>query len=213
MKLLLLALHYTSLCSVLLPATITTVSFRVLPKTLKLLGVFIFFTLGLEAISIVFSKCDINNLIFFHVHTIVETLFLIHIFMTLIGNKWVYRFGYIFLIGFVSFAIIHPWINNSFQEFNSLERGISGLAILIFCVIFFGKLIIRLEIERLMDYPYFLMASGLLFYFSGTLFSFLYANEYLNTTDQTNWLIHSLLNILLNLIFAITLWKGRKWTS
>jgi len=133
--------------------------------------------------------------------------------MTLIGNKWVYRFGYIFLIGFVSFAIIHPWINNSFQEFNSLERGISGLAILIFCVIFFGKLIIRLEIERLMDYPYFLMASGLLFYFSGTLFSFLYANEYLNTTDQTNWLIHSLLNILLNLIFAITLWKGRKWTS
>lgn len=94
-----------------------------------------------------------------------------------------------------------------------MERGVEGILMLLLCILFFGRLLLKLDVPNLLAYPYFWFATGLMIYFSGTLFLFLYASKYLAMGDITYWLIHSLLNILLNIIFAITIWKGKKWTS
>lgn len=186
---------------------------RLLPKALRWLSAFIFITFALEVTTVVLSQNSINNLILFHLHTVVEVVMLSLLFQFLLKGAWLKTITWVFIIAFVLFAIIYPWYYDRFGEFNSLQRGVQGIAMIILCIVFLLQLISRLDVERLSDYPYFWLFSGLMIYFSGTFFLFLYSNKYFKLGNMDYWFIHSLLNIFLNFIFAITLWKGRKWTS
>ncbi|MCG8576579.1 MAG: hypothetical protein MI810_17000 [Flavobacteriales bacterium] len=184
-----------------------------LTKALKILGAFVLITLGLEIFSATLSYGGNNNLWIFHIHSYLEVLCFAGIFYLIFEKSPLRHVCLVVIALFFAFGISYVLYHQSFYQFNSMERGVEGILMLLLCILFFGRLLLKLDVPNLLAYPYFWFATGLMIYFSGTLFLFLYASKYLAMGDITYWLIHSLLNILLNIIFAITIWKGKKWTS
>ncbi|MBD3637666.1 MAG: hypothetical protein HUJ25_09955 [Crocinitomicaceae bacterium] len=98
----------------------------------------------------------------------------------------------------------------SINHFNGIERAIEGIIILVFCLGYYIKELTDIEEEDILKSWQFWMFTGFLTYFSGTLFLFLYGIKYMDEESFfSNWLIHTFLNLILNLLLAISLWKGR----
>ena len=201
-------IHYASFFSVLLPLTAAITTYKSLTGTLRILSVFVFFTALIEISSMILSLQLINNMFLFHLFTLIEFAFLMAFFGHISGNSKARIIALITAIAFIGYALTEASIHQSFDHFNSQQRSVEGIIILLCCINYFITLIRNDRIE--MANPLLWLVSGLFIYFSGTLFLFAYADKYLISSEHNYWTIHSILNIFLNLTFAISLWKGRQ---
>jgi hypothetical protein len=70
---------------------------------------------------------------------------------------------------------------------------------------------IRLQEDSLLKYSHFYFISGLLFYFSGTLFLFLFGHFVLGNADEfvEYWMLNLFFNIIFKLLLLVGIWKAR----
>ena len=71
---------------------------------------------------------------------------------------------------------------------------------------------INLKEDSLLKYPPFYFISGLLFYFSGTLFLFLFGNLILKEGSEAfldSWMLNLFFNIVFKILLFIGIWKGQ----
>jgi len=175
-------------------------------KTLKILSVFCVVTVLMESIGAYLGFNQINTMFLCHLYTPIEFAFIIFIVKSFYQNST--YFLPVLLFCFAAFCVFDSLFIESILHFNSIPRGIEGIIIICFCVYFFYHIFTSEETFNLTTYPYFWLFSSWLIYFSGTLILFVYSFQAgVNTTFS---IIHSVLNILLNLIFAYTLWLGSK---
>jgi hypothetical protein len=69
----------------------------------------------------------------------------------------------------------------------------------------------NLQVDTIQSVPMFWISFGVLAYFGGTLFLFLFNNvlmKYQPANHQLVWILHNVLNITKNIFFAIALWKS-----
>jgi len=144
----------------------------------------------------------------FHLHTIVEYVFIMIITSSIISNKRFNKVALLFIIIFFVFNLINVFFIEGIFSLNFLPRGIEGLSAIGICIYFFYQLFNADETLDLIHYPYFWLFSGWLIYFSGTFFLFIYNNQ--AGFNITFPVIHSVLNILLNLVYTYTLWLGSR---
>lgn len=201
--------YYFSMVSILPPAIAGAFFLKTLPNPLKILVIFIFTTLSLEAASYILYLRGQNNMFLFHAHSFIELAFLSVMYWLLLNSRlwnWVIR---ALLLAFVVFSALNMAFYEGSQEFNANQRYAEGIIVLVFVFGYLNKLISNKEYGYIENHPYFILTIALLLYFFGTLFLFLFGKLLLSDSNGY-WAIHGFLNITLNLMNTFVLWKAYK---
>jgi len=201
-------LDFWSAASAFIPALGALLLFKHTSKTLRILSVFVLINPIQEFAALALAYNGIPNAFVFHLHTVLEFAFVCILFSKIIQVKWFTYLSITLCICFTIFCIINALYIEGLEAFNFLPRGIEGILAIIFSVYFFYRLFTAEESLDLLRYPYFWLFAGWLIYFSGTFFLFIYNDS--AGFDIIFPVIHSVLNILLNLVYTYTLWLGSK---
>ncbi|MCH8904562.1 MAG: hypothetical protein IIA45_11685 [Bacteroidetes bacterium] len=206
-----LLIHYIAAGSILVPITLSLVKFGKLTFPLKLLSTYLFLTMVLDIIVIFLARQGINNLFLFHLHTVLEVTAISLIYLQWFSNRrlWKIIIG-TFVLLFSVFAVIDVVFIEGVHTFNSYPRGIAAVYFLSLCVALFLQMLSTLNVRQLERSSLFWINTGILIYAPGTLFLFIVSNYTLGNTDDQYWIIHSILNLLLNLSFATAIWINSK---
>lgn len=99
------------------------------------------------------------------------------------------------------------------QTFNSYATYASGILIIILALRFLYQLLTEMPVAKVQTLPLFWLAFGVLLYYGGNLFLFLFNNyliAHLPKHHESIWQLHNILNISKNVFFFVTLWINYK---
>lgn len=116
----------------------------------------------------------------------------------------------IILVLFILSALINFSILQTPLVFNSRTSYIGALLIIGMALRYLYLLFREMPIANILNMPMLWVSFGVLFYFAGTLFLFLFNNYLILNQPQNHqliWVLHNVLNIIKNLLFAVALWK------
>ena len=150
-----------------------------------------------------FDKYTVNVI---HIYLFFEIFLFTYLIKVLVQLKWLDKIFWIGFSAYMVFAIVNTIYWEPFNTFNSNLRSIENLIIILFCLLFYYNLFQKTLVTNLSRYPYFYGVSGMLIYFSGTFFIYMFAKYMNKNIADMLWLVHAILNILLNTSIAITLW-------
>ena len=204
-----LLFHQISAVTILLPIAISVVKFKTLENELKTLSIFLYFAVLCEVIIIFLASQEIANLPIFHLFTILEFSFLGLVFYHVFTRPSFKKAIIVTIIAFTAFAVINALFIQTIYEFNTIARAVESFLLILLALLFFYKVFHESTVKRLERYPMFWVNSGILVYFCGSFFLFIFSNYILGQSEDmlhAYWGIHSVLNIVLNLFFAMGLW-------
>lgn len=126
-------------------------------------------------------------------------------------NKSLFWF-YIFLFSFVTINSILIWSGDNFFDICSYYNLLQTIFILTFSIIWIKRVFNNLELESFISSSTFYFISGLILYYSGTVFLFLLSNLIFKM-DKTNfqdyWMLNIILNLVLRTLLILGIWKGQ----
>ncbi|HAS43337.1 MAG TPA: hypothetical protein DCS93_22850 [Microscillaceae bacterium] len=207
-----LELNVISSASILLPAILALVLFKRQVLPLKSLSILIWIGALVEVAAQIMANNGKSNLPLLHVYVIIE--------FVLLG--WMYQFNLyklynryvipIIIILFSIFSIINSLFIQSIYTFNTHNRPLSNLLLIVFAISYYYKLLKELKIRYLERNPMFWINTGILIYYSGSLFLFIFSNYIIKTRESwlLVWHIHSILNIFINIFYTIGLWHSQE---
>lgn len=204
-------LMYFSIASILPPTLLSIIKYRTLTRPTVLLSWFLYGSCVIELIAYILFQSTINNMFVYHIHTAWEFIFLACVYYNIVGNrvnlkKTIVTLGFMFGI----FSVLNLILWEKLYAFNSYQRGVEYLCVMIFLLFHFSTLLRRKTTIYLEIHPYFILSLGLFIYFSGTIILFLNVNNLLRLGQLNEWGLHSILNIFINVIYFIVIWKSNK---
>jgi hypothetical protein len=110
-------------------------------------------------------------------------------------------------------ALLNYALYQSPKTFNSYTSYLWGILIIISAVNFLYQLLAKMPVEKVQMLPLFWVAFGVLIYYGGTLFLFLFNNYLIANLPEDHqliWILHNLLNITKNGFLFIALWMNYK---
>lgn len=114
---------------------------------------------------------------------------------------------------FIIFTFLDISLLKGLSSFNSYQRFVECILVIAYVSIYFYKLAKELKTSNLMKEPLFWFSVGLLLYFSGSIFIFIFSNYLLTYSNEFAlmfWGVHGGFLILLHLFNAIAIWVGSK---
>jgi hypothetical protein len=122
----------------------------------------------------------------------------------------------ILFFGCFSFGLLDFFFIQGPKTFNSYTSYVGGILMIISVLHFLYHLLTKMPVERVQTLPLFWIAFGVLIYYGGTLFLFLF-NNYLLAHQlqyhQSIWILHNLLNITKNVFLFMALWMNYRKIS
>lgn len=205
-------LHAVTTFSILIPFATGIIRYRRLNGTLKILAWFIFIAVLFEVLLTYIGAKGINNLAIMNVFVIIQYLFFSWVFYRAF-NSYIIRKGIVAaLICFTAFALLNLFLLQGVKQFNSWSLGLMCLLLMCTALLFFYEVFKEGKVQRLERYPMFWVASAALLYFAGCFFLFIFSNYALAESNEllyAEWSIHSVINIVANLCYAIGLWLSQ----
>lgn len=188
---------YGSVFSPLIP--LTALLKRKYDRTLMLIILFVSLSFASDVISVFLING--TNYAFLHGYGLVEALILLMFYhSTLSIKKLVPLLG----IAFILFYLLNS-IYYEYGGFNTIGRSVECLLIAFLALLLFYKFFKQEEDIFIERSPLFWINVGVLIYFSGAFFTFVFSKYILS--DQPLWILHNVSNILKNIFLAIGLWK------
>jgi hypothetical protein len=96
---------------------------------------------------------------------------------------------------------------------DSYLQAIESVFVITAIILWMKYAFINLEEDSLFKYPHFYFISGLLFYFSGTLFLFMLGSVILENQNDKYfvdlWVLNQFFNIFLKILLLTGIWKAR----
>lgn len=126
------------------------------------------------------------------------------------GAKTIYRVVWGLIVVYLALTIGNIAVVMRPFEFYSGLNGLAGMVIFMLAIRFYYLLARDLPTPFLDRFPMFWIAMAITFYYGGNVFLFLLNNFLLKLGADVHmgyWLIHSVLNTVKNVLFAIGLWK------
>jgi hypothetical protein len=201
-----LVAHLSSL-SILVPLLIAVSTRRCIDREFSLLVVVLVISAVTDAILFILVTQGINNWPLGNLYILFQLAVFYFVFEKHYHNPWV-RIAF---FGFMVFSMANYFFIETPQKFNVNSTYVGGIFMILIASHYLYRVLKDLPVERIQDYPMLWIAFGVLIYFAGTLFLFLF-NNYLMTHQPGNhkviWILHNLLNLSKNIFFAIALWKN-----
>lgn len=199
---------YLSTFSILFPVFVGAVFIRTLTKPLRVLYAYILVCAALELTTAIMHVNGINNLLIFNAYTLIEFTFLSVVF------RMLFPYGYQkTLVTGISIAVgiyfAYTLLTEDLFMFNTKNRIVEGSVILLYALWYIATILNRLKPPYFQRNPYFLLACGLFIYFAGTMFVFAIENRLDESNVMPAWTIHSLLNLFLNIVFMVVIWRSK----
>lgn len=201
---------YLSTLSILLPTFFGAVFFKSLSRPIKILVFFIFTGVIFEGVTAAFFFFKMNNMVIFHLFTIFEFLFISAIYYCLFNNPILKKIVILLFAGFFAYSTIDIFYSGDINLLNGINRVIESGILMIY---FFGYLyssLVESHVPFVERNPYFILTIGFLIYFIGTVLLFFFSNNIIKSNIISAWTIHSILNIFLNVIYTVTIWRCSK---
>lgn len=134
-------------------------------------------------------------------------------FISLLGKKLqlvYYLYSICFLVLLIYF--IFNWDVKKYLEINSYFNTLQTLVVFTFSILWFRRVFLNLEFDSLGRSPVFYFISGLLLYYSGTVFLFLMSSlifEHEKSSFQDYWMLNIGLNLVLRTSLILGIWQGQ----
>lgn len=148
---------------------------------------------------------NIENLFLFNIYPIFEIILIGWIFSVFLSKQIIYPLVTLVLL-FIFFDIII--IQNLNQSFTPLASGVEALIVIFLSLNYYYWMAKDLKVQKIETTALFWISSGLLIYFSGSFFVFIFSN-YMNPRSSTGyafWAVHALSSIILYIFYVIALW-------
>jgi hypothetical protein len=174
--------------------------------------IFTFFASLYELIFTVILKVDSS--VWFKIYTLIEFFVLIHYFHKLLKGKYTYFFSVFSLLFLICFGfIVYEGKIANFMDGDLYLQIIDFVFIISATILWMKYAFINLEEDSLLKYSHFYFITGLLFYFSGTLFLFMFGDVILENQENKDflnkWTLNLLFNIFLKILLLTGIWKAR----
>jgi hypothetical protein len=204
------AIAYGSSGSVLIPMVIALMQWKRMWYDLKPLCLLLIISLASDLLSFTLIKysAQVNTYLIVNIYLIAQFSLLLLVFRRELTNP---RIADVVLLLFVLFCMINisvfqgPWV------FNSVSNVVACLLLIGFSLFYLYRLLNDLPIVHIQNLPMLWISFAVLTYYGGNFFLFL-VNNYL-THDASGphklmWILHNLLNITKNILFAVALWQS-----
>lgn len=201
-------ISHLSVYSLALPAAVGLLRYFLLSKVQKVLWLLVLLSILIDIVADQLRHAGPYQTLVFYLFTIIEFTILTYVFtqalVPFIARK--YLLGV--LLFFLLFVFSDMMWLSGIEQFNSYSTAVEGLLIICFTLTYFYKTLQELQIKYLEREPQFWISTGVLLYFSSSLFIFLFTN-YVNSSLISLyiiWGIHGIFSILLNVLYSIALW-------
>lgn len=195
--------------SILAPTILGVIFYSKLVNATKTLAVFVFITFVLEVVIRIMSELEMNNMVFFHLYSFLEFGFISLIYYQLSVNRVWRKMIITALVIFEGFSIGNLLFWEEITHFNSIQRHIELILLLLLFLAYCIKLIYEDRNKSFFENPFFILTGGFMIYFTGTMYLFIHADELLYSSKNYYWIIHGFFNIFLNIVYSIVIWKSR----
>lgn len=191
--------------STLIPIVLCIIKYGHLNKPLKIIFAYLIFAFIINIAGSIMADHRINNLPLLHLYTIGEYLFIACFFLVQFKNKMLRRVIICLMIIFPAVCICNFIFIQNIHSFNTYTRPIEAILILSFCAryLFAKSQLLNLP---LLSFAETWVAAGLLFYFSSSLFQFVFSN-YVSyhaplVTRELIWDIHASFVLFMYALFS-----------
>jgi len=200
---------YLSIFSVLLPLINALLQWKSLSKNLKPILYLTVISFVVDAISFFCAGWHINTWGFINSFYVIQFALL---FIILSEQRKIPLLRLLFY-GCLLFAVINFLFIQTPKVFNTYTAYAGGILIITVALNYIYFIINETYIEKIQTLPLFWLSFGVLVYYGGTLFLFLFNNyliEHFQTGNQVAWVLHNLLNVVKNIFLFIALWVHHK---
>ncbi len=157
----------------------------------------------------VFGFGSPNTLPFYHILAVFEFTALLFYFKQIIPiNNHLTK---LILLVVIAFNVVNSALFQSLNEFNSYAWGVNTLALMVLAFLYLYKLYSRIEDIAIESHSGFIINAGFLFYFGGSLFTYLLGWYILSQEPSglfaNGWIIQAVANLCKNgiITYGITL--------
>lgn len=204
-----LLIAHASSSSVLIPLVIALLSRKHITRDLFPLIILLIIALISDLISLVFFKLGMNSYLIVNLFLLFQ-FFLC--FLLLLGKARATTTGNrAIAIGYTLLFFINLFFVQGMWKFNTYSNSLACLILMVLALRYLYSLLRDLPELFIHQLPYFWIAAAVLTYYAGNLLLFL-TNNYLTLgiegSHQIMWILHNLLNISKNMLFAIALWMN-----
>jgi hypothetical protein len=201
---------YLSVFSIFVPVIFGAIFYRSLPLPIKVLFVYICMAAAIEVTSSLFFASGANNIVLYEVLTYFEFILLSTVYFLLLPSKPI-RMGMVVLsTAFIVYLLWSDIFRGNSNELNTTTIIIESILLISFFVCYMITLLSKSTSPYLETQPYFVLSGGLLIYFVGNFLVYFYYDFLDGQMALSVWTVHSLLNLILNLIYTAVIWKSKK---
>ena len=208
-----LLLQNLSSLSALLPVAAAILNYKHLNKVQKIAAVF-FIVSGLFDLSLLLvrhfnitlitSGGRANNAPLIHLFILVSVLFYALIYFHAFNKLALKKLSLALSVITGVLIFINAFFIEGLLKFPSIGNTILSVTLILLSLLYFWQLLDQAEIVRLEKQPMFWISAGVLSYCSINIFLFMLMRS-LGSLSSNFWTIHSIINIIANLLFAIAL--------
>jgi hypothetical protein len=200
--------------SALIPIVVGLYSYSQLSRLAKVIFYFTVFAGLMDGFSSILSIYHIHNLVQLHFYTIAEFLILSTFFINVFTRPGLIKavkvinivFSLLWLVNFVFFRGV--------DQFNTLTRSLEAILIIVYAVLYFEQESRVIHAVRWEKTPANWMVTGILLYFAGSFFLFLFSNIITVHVSKPVlvfiWNLHGVFVVAMYLLFTIGFLNERR---
>jgi hypothetical protein len=186
------------------------------PKWLRLFIYFLLFTLASETGSILYSYfLKKSNHFIINIYSLVNFSFFFYIFYKAFEIKKIKSFIIFSFALFLLFSLINIIFIEGFYLFNVYTYSLGSIFIVWFCMLYFMYLFKSDKVINFFAIPMFWIATGLLFFYVGSLIQMTLINYIVKNHIDTDGLIFQFIMVTLNILlygaFTVGFLCNRPW--
>ncbi len=210
-----LYLSYLSCFLTGIPIALGLIRIKHFSVSTKLILLLMIISIVTEISIFALHKLHISNLFVARLFDAVEFI-LLSFFFERIFSETKKKFSHalssvvkVFMIIFIGVAFFDLY-TNGFNSMDNISLTTACILLMIYSIIAFFHLIQNPVFDNILRAPLFWFNTGILAYFSGNLFLFIFSNyieDHFPRLSPALWGIHSLLNITFYILISIGFWK------
>jgi hypothetical protein len=206
------SLNYVSALSALVPLVASLYKYRTLNSLLKGVSLFFVFAAVVELAGDILAQQKINNLWLINIYSLIEGFIFCYVIMKWSESRSFFLTGAILFSVYFLFWWYSGFISGTIFNLNGEEKTVKAFMLLFLSGYFLIRLSTNENVIMMEDYRFWI-SCALMLYFSVTIIVFCTETFLVNgyNVSYYSWIIHSVTNIISNLLFAFGfIWYYRK---